>query len=565
MAMTLATLLRFARGAGVAAIAGTALLLAPTRAAEPKFFDDDPLMREVASQDASGVKRYEPTLFWDVVSNTFGRPGDPDLTKRARNVNTIDEVPDGEWFVNRAGREPITTGQIARGSNSGSGPAAGTWTVTAAKSDGITPGFTVRDATGAIWFLKFDPPGHPAMATGIEVTIAKLFWAIGYHTVEYYLTELDPSRLEIAEKTTFTPPGGRPRHMHRGDVDWLLGQADRGANGTYRVIASKAAPGEPVGRISFAGTRDDDPNDLIPHEHHRELRGYGVFAAWFNHVDAKGVNSIDVLVRNGARSLVRHYLLDFGSTMGSAAVGPREYWEGWDYLVEPGQTLKGMSTLGFFVLPWRTVDLYESPTVGRLIADNTRWDPERWKPRVPNPAFLHARADDKFWAARKAVAITDDLLRAAVGAGQFGNEKDEAFLVKALADRRDAIARRYLPAINPIVDPALDSGGRLQFSNAAVDAKVAQPPSAYKAAWSRFDNATGTATPIAETTGAGTTLAAPELPQQPGAYVQVAISATSAEHPSWAVPVQAYFRRVADGWKLVGFERLPDGKGPPQS
>ena len=56
-----------------------------------------------------------------------------------------------------------------------------------------------------------DPPGHPAMATGIEVTIAKLFWALGYHTVEYYITELDPSRLEIAEKTAFTPPGGRPR------------------------------------------------------------------------------------------------------------------------------------------------------------------------------------------------------------------------------------------------------------------------------------------------------------------------------------------------------------------
>jgi hypothetical protein len=37
-------------------------------------------------------------------------------------------------------------------------------------------------------------------------------------------------------------------------------------------------------------------------------------------------------------------------------------------------------------------------------------------------------------------------------------------------------------------------------------------------------------------------------------------SATSAEHPTWAQPVQVYFRRQADGWTLVGFERLPDGR-----
>lgn len=539
------------------------VLLTPTRAATPKFFDDDPLTHDVASQDASGVQRYESTLFWDVVSNSFARPGDPDLTKRAGNVNTIDEVPDGEWFVNRAGTVPLTADQVARAANTGDGPAPGTWTVIAAKSDGITPGFTIRDSAGATWFIKFDPPGHRGMATGIEVTIAKLFWALGYHTVEYYLAELTSSQLEIAEGTKFTPPGGLPRQMRRSDIDWLLDQADRRSNGGYRVIASKAVPGQPVGRMMFAGTRGDDPNDLVPHEHHRELRGYRVFAAWFNHVDAKSGNTIDALVRDGARAVVRHYLLDFGSTMGSAAVGPREYWEGWEYLIEPGQTARGIPALGFYILPWRTVDIYASPAVGRLIKDNTKWDPESWKPRIPNPAFLHARADDKFWAARKAMAITDDLLRAAVREGQFGSEPDEAFLVKALGDRRDAILRRYLPAINPVVDPSLDDMGRLRFSNAAVDAKVAQAPAGYKAAWSRFDNATGTATPIGETTAAGPTITAPKgLPQQVDTFIQVDISAASAEHPAWEAPVHAFFRRVADGWKLVGFERLPDGTRP---
>ena len=33
-------------------------------------------------------------------------------------------------------------------------------------------------------------------------------------------------------------------------------------------------------------------------------------------------------------------------------------------------------------------------------------------------------------------------------------------------------------------------------------------------------------------------------------------------HPSWTTPVQAYFQRTGTGWKLVGFERLPDGARP---
>ena len=102
----------------------------------------------------------------------------------------------------------------------------------------------------------------------------------------------------------------------------------RDADGSYRVIASRAAPGRPVGRIRFEGTRADDPNDIVPHEHHRELRGYSVFAAWLNHVDAKGINSLAALVTENGRTFIRQYLLDFGSALGSGGIGPTEIWEG---------------------------------------------------------------------------------------------------------------------------------------------------------------------------------------------------------------------------------------------
>jgi hypothetical protein len=61
---------------------------------------------------------------------------------------------------------------------------------------------------------------------------------------------------------------------------------------------------------------------------------------------------------------------------------------------------------------------------------------------VPNQAFLHARADDKFWAAQKLISLTTDLLRAAIKAGDFRDPASEEFLVRALAERRDAIGRR---------------------------------------------------------------------------------------------------------------------------
>ena len=60
------------------------------------------------------------------------------------------------------------------------------------------------------------------------------------------------------------------------------------------------------------GVRDDDPNDTVPHEHRRELRGLRVFAAWLNHTDMKEDNTLDMFVEEGGRHFVKHHLVDFG-------------------------------------------------------------------------------------------------------------------------------------------------------------------------------------------------------------------------------------------------------------
>lgn len=524
-------------------------------AASPRFFDDDPIWQERDTQDASGMKPLEVDLIVDLTTNLVG-PRSVEAG-RARNVNTVDEVPDSSWYTNRAGARRLTPDEVYNGPNTTNGPEPGTWTVTSSKSDGVTPGFTIKDAKGQLWFLKFDPPGFRGMATGTEVAVTKLMWALGYHVPENHVAYMRREQLVIGSGAKYTPAGGTRRPMRPEDLDTLLRRADRERDGAFRIVASKALPGKPIGRIRFYDTRPDDPNDIVPHEDRRELRGYGVFAAWLNHVDAKAINSLDTLITENGRSFARHHLIDFGSSLGSAGVGPADYWEGEEYLLEPGQMLKQMATFGFAFPKWHRERFYEAPSIGRVPENNADFNPDSWKPRVPNQAFLHARADDKFWAASKLMTLTSDLLRAAVRAGDFDDPTSEEFLVRALAERRDAIGRRYLTAINPISDPTLDDEGLLMFRNAAVDADFAKTPAGYRAVWFRFDNATGRTERIGATIARTTALQAPHgLPRAEGAFVKVELSSIDDVNRAWEIPVNAFFRYDNGLWRLVGFERM---------
>ena len=531
-------------------------------AAGRKFYSDDPISKIVDSQDASAVQEREINLIYDTLENSVSWPGDRTPNVRALNLNSVDEVPDSNWFTNRLGTRAVSVDELLKGPDTGNGPAPGDWTIIAAKNDGVTPGFTVRDSTGQVWFLKFDPPGYRGMSTGTEVVVTKLFWALGYYLPEVHIASLRPDRLAIDDTARITPPSGSRRRFKQSDIRTLLSKAHREEDGSYRVIASKALEGKPVGGFRFYGTRSDDPNDVVPHEHRRELRAYGTFAAWVNHVDSKSINTLDTVIDQGGRKVVRHNLLDFGSTVGSAGVYPREPFEGSEHLVEGKKTLAGIPTFGFYIKDWRTVPLYRARSVGAFPIDHSEWDPEKWKPRYANSAFRSARLDDKFWAARRLWYFTDQMLAAVTRVGQFNDPASEDMLAKFLIDRRNAIVRRYLPAVNPIVDVQLAAPATLNFKNVAVDAGVAPAPAEYVVQWLRFDNATGATTPIGATSAKGTSVAVPpDLPSAAGSYIRAEIAAKGGPE-SWAAPVHAYFVREAAGWKLVGFERMPGGNPP---
>ncbi|HEX8030536.1 MAG TPA: hypothetical protein VF491_18810 [Vicinamibacterales bacterium] len=532
--------------------------------ATPRFYSDDPIAREPESRDAAGAQENEIGLMFELSYNLFVTSKHTPSDSRAGNINTIDEVPDSSWFTNRAGRHPLTAAQMATGPVLGPPPAAERWTIVREKTEGANPGFTAKDARGELWFVAFDQPGRDEGPTAAVVIASKLFWALGYNQVEMFISSFDPAKVSIDPAATKRRPSGDRTPFTKDDLYELLDRLPRRADGTYRVAAGRLLEGKILGGFRYSGTRSDDPNDIVPHEHRRELRALRVFGAWTNLTDLKAKNTLDTLVTENGKSIVRHVLQDVGSTLGMA--NRENQWDiGHEYFYESDATRRRLYSLGFALSPWQTIPYTEYPAVGLFEGD--QFDPRAWKPQTPTMAYMEMRDDDAFWAARRVMAVSDELIRAAVHTGEFSDPAAEAHLANVLMKRRDAIGRSYLTAINPVVDPRLDAAGTLTVQNAAVAAKFAAAPAGYRAAWSRFDNATGATTAIGETRSATTTIAPPAggLTAAVGSFIQVDVSIEGASQPAWARPVSAHFRRTADGWKLVGFVHLPDRPGPKEA
>jgi len=541
-----------------------AVLAAATvvRTAPPHFYKDDPISQVPETQDASGAKPWDIGLMYELATNLFVTANYTPSNTRARNVNTIDEVPDSSWFTNRIGAMPLTAQQLTEGPDLGGPPSPERWTILREKSGGANPGFTAKDANGETWFLGFDQPERPEAASAAITIASKIFWALGYNQVEMFITSFDPAKTTIDAKATKKRPNGERTPYTRSDMDEVLDRGARSADGTYRVAAGRLLPGKILGGFRYAGTRPDDPNDIVPHEHRRELRALRVFGAWTNLTDLKAGNTLDTLITENGRGIVRHVLQDVGSTFGTAN-GIHEWDLGSEYFWEAEPTRKRLFSFGFALSPWQTTPYTEYSSVGRF--DGDRFDPRAWRPQTPTTAYMEMRDDDAFWAARRVMAFSDELIRTAVHSGEFSDPAAERHLGAVVIKRRDAIGRSYLPAVNPVVDLKLGADGTLSFANAAVDGRFAEAPSAYHAEWKQFDNATGQTRPIATTDSATTTIAAPPAVRSTaqGAFIEVDISADSAAHPTWRQPARAFFRRIDSGWKLVGFERMPDAAAAP--
>ncbi len=525
-------------------IAVVALWGPPEASGGPRFFDDDPIERMPPPMPADAVRERGLSDLFDFFFQSLRNHETPPTPAGA--VNTLGEVPDSEWFVNRHGRNRMSLDELRRGPGDDQAPTA-PFRVTGAKTEGVTPGFRIRDADGRLYFVKTDPRRYPELASAADVVGTKLFHALGYHTPQNYVLLGTRGDFFVSEDSKIQGAGGQTRPMNERDLDEVIKLTPRTPDGKLRLLASLALEGRPLGPFKFEGVRKDDPNDIVPHEDRRDLRGLHVFAAWLNHTDSKANNTLDTLVEEDGVRFIRHHLIDFGAILGSdsdAAKDPRLGHE--PMLLRGGPTLRRMFSFGVIPRDWELVRYPNIGGVGRF--QSRLFDPDEWVSNFPNPAFLRRLPDDEYWAATHVMAFSEEEIRAVVETGQYSDPGAVAYITQALVERRDRIGRKYFNKVLAL-DRFEVRDGRLEFSDLLVEHGFA-PKRDYSVAWSSFDNAADTHRELPGERDFALPAAWRSAPA--GGYFAAKLSATGDAEKT----VTVYLRKTARGEaKVVGVER----------
>lgn len=364
----------------------------------------------------------------------------------ARNTNALDEVPNSTWFTNRIGSRAVTPGEAARGPVV-DGPPVLPLVVVSGKTGGRNPGFMARDASDRRFIIKFDRKENPDQQSGTDVIVSRLFWAIGYNVPQQTLLYFDRSDVSIGPDAAFQPEVGKERPMTVEDLDAMFDDAPRQPDGSYRVVASQFLSGVPLGGPPAEGTRKDDPNDRVPHQHRRELRGLRVFAAWLNHTDMKEDNLLDMYVADGEKGYVYHYLVDFGEVLGAHRAEFDRPEDGWEYIVDWEKNGLALLALGLWNRPWEGHVETPWPAIGMFSAE--AFDPERWREAYPFWPFFEMTPADAYWAAKIVMRFERPILEAVVAEGEFGEEAS-AYLVDVLRERARKIGHAYIETVTAL-------------------------------------------------------------------------------------------------------------------
>ncbi len=462
------------------------LVIIPAGCSSPKRYARQPLVTE--ENDRQSIAKpsfHRVSLFQDAVNNVFAREiGDAlDLShhlknigndqKEATNTNALDEVINSTWFTNRHAANRMTSEELKSGPDLDSGPdMENTLTIVAAKAEGVSPGFRVKDVRGNQYYVKFDMKGFPDLNTAAEIISTKFVYACGYNTPENYLCYLKPDKLKIGEGVQIRNKWGRDVPMTTEFVEDILSRVEQRPDGTYRMVASKRLSGEAIGPFEYQGRRKDDPNDLVRHENRRELRGYRVIAAWLNNYDSKANNTLDMYVTEGDRRFVKHYIIDFASSLGSGGYGSASASRGIKGAFDGSHILMKTFTLGLHVEPHEKRPAMISPGVGYF--DSDLFSPGDYAFIVPNPAFQRMTETDAFWGSKVVMSFSDQDIRDIVSTGDFSDPADAEYLARILIERRDKTGRYWFGKVNPLdrfrFQQQKDGKWYLGFDDLAVDA-----------------------------------------------------------------------------------------------
>jgi len=446
------------------------LLILPALAVEPGRLGP-PLRTDGDDRAIPRPKEQPASELYAIVYNSWFRHLSPETAalasrdKGALNRNAWDEVPDSSWFTNRMGERSLSFDEILSGLQ-GAPPQAGVWLAERNVGEGYTPKFRVRDEGGRQYWVKFDLPSAPERNSAAERISTLILYAAGYNVPFNAITRFRREDLQRDKDSLYEDALGKRRTMTPDDLEAAFLKLKPPADGRYRGLASLVLP-DALGKFKYDGTRGDDPNDIIPHQFRRELRGLRVIASWINHADTGDKNTVDIFVPpDGDRGFVKHYLLDFGSTLGSGDYTNGPYRVGHEYLFDGSAMAKTFFSLGAWRRPWEAQGKIRYAEVGYF--DAALFDPEKWKPNYPNLAFERMDEGDGYWGAKIVTAFTDDTINKLAEAGEYSRPEVTQYVAGVLKERRDIIGRYWMDKVSPLEEFTL-AGDRLSFRDLALE------------------------------------------------------------------------------------------------
>ncbi|MGD9546783.1 MAG: hypothetical protein AB7V45_04445 [Candidatus Krumholzibacteriia bacterium] len=469
-----------------------------------------------------GLVPYSVTSFLHRPFSRFWHPGralrrlgDDGPAGPAGDVNALDEVLDSAWFTNRIGLGPLADEELVQGPAFGTELVGGPdrsepWVIIGAKTAGVTPGFRIRDARGDVWRLKFDPPEHPGMTIRAGVVSNLVFHALGYNVPVDQLVVFGREDLTVGEGAEIKLPRGPALPLTTANLDSILAATRSVFPDGYHALASRYLDGRVLGPFDDEGRRPDDPNDRVDHQDLRVLRALKVFAAWLNHFDTKRHNTLDVYEGEPGQGFVRHYLIDFASTLGAFGDEPVKRF-GYEFGVDVFPILGRWLTLGLVEDPWVALERPRDAQ-GRILDevglfDVETFEPEAWKPDLPHSAMANLDRRDGYWAAKLVSSFTNRQLELLVDRGGYQDPEAAAYLTATLAGRRDRIASYWFGRVAPL-DFFRAEAGSVTFSDLGVERGYADPgtttyrfrtgqasPDRETAGWSAWTESAGTSIP----------------------------------------------------------------------
>jgi hypothetical protein len=395
--------------------------------------------------------------------------------QRALGVNALDEVPDSTWFTNRIGVRDLTLDEVRTGpAQVGSPELHRPWTVHSTKPGAPELGLFITDARGIKFLLKFDLPGYTEQETSAHVIVGKLLWACGYNVTDDYVVTFTPDDLVLARDAVDEDVFGGEYPLDRAKLDEMLRGTPGAPGGRLRAMASRWIPGKLLGGIPSEGVREDDPNDRIPHEFRRDLRGAYSIVAWLDHVDMQEGNFVDTWIEDGGHHYVEHYMIDFGKALGVMNTTKLNVRPGFEYDVDFGAMGHWLGTLGIVRRPWE--DQSSPPLLGVGLFNVDHFDPDGWYPGTQAylPLLLADRFD-KFWGAKILIRLSPEQIRAAVEAGRLSDPRATDYVTRTLVARQQATARYWFDRVNPADHFAIaphDGGAELCFDDLALVHRV---------------------------------------------------------------------------------------------